>query len=448
MTAPRMPYRTIAPEALEARLSILGYVKVGGKSDRVRWSNGRPWVAPMRYTEPARFVITTREKRIDVVTNPQNKNDRRKIDLGYIRDEAFHAQLGEEKPSRLKLRLMFPTVEHNFVSHFAAHDGKRWVCQGNGVEGRDLVRGAVACTCSRLKQYDGDFEPGRYAELGKNDGPDKLIPCKPRGLLSVYLDGDPFGAFRLYKTTSFESIANLRTQLQLFEGQFGRLDGLPLELVVYPASKSYGEGITTQPIVTVVLAASFDDARRIGAAAAETSRQFLLQAGGGQLEDEHREVLAAEMEVEKIEEGEEFHETAKPKPGPSLQERLDAKREAREITVSSETAANADATADAGPDVEIVQEGEEESEEATQPEREAWEVPEPASLHKAGLEDVHATYVTALAETVPGWSDFDAAAWQESKIGQASTAAWDAGDFRMATMLLRKGVTEEQGKRP
>lgn len=297
-----MPYTEISQEAIGPRLTVLGYVKVGGKDPRIRWGRSGPFALPTRFVEPARFEVTTREKKLKEV---EKNGTRYKVDLGYVRDTEFHDREDVGNlPTELDIRLMFPEPSQNLITHFGAHSGKAWVCQGNGLEAVDLTRGKVPCTCPRLKQFDGDYAGPPFHPKELNQG---LTPCKPRGVLSFILpQAERFGGFHVFKTTSYESIANLRTQLQLFYDHWGRLDGIPLRLTVYPATKSYGEGTTTQPIVTLIVPGSFETARQLGKAAAEESRQFLLAAGGAPSVEQVQEELTKEMAEEAESEGGEY----------------------------------------------------------------------------------------------------------------------------------------------
>lgn len=375
MSSLRMPYSSIAVEALPPRLSVLGYVKVGGLEPKIRFTRaGKPWVAPMRYTDPVRFEVTTREQRIkEVKGQGQHANETFKVRTGYVRDEQIHGEIGAQ-PTELDVRFMFPRWQDNFVCHFGAHNGKKWICQGNGVEALDIQRGQVPCTCPRLKQFEGTYAGPKPPETN-------LVPCKPHGVLSFILPAaNSYGGFHAFKTTSYESIANLATQLALFERQFERLDGLPFKLLVYPATKGYGEGegMTTQPIVTVVIAASFDTARQIGAAAAAESRRFLLSAGGAPDPVALRTVLEREMVEEAENEGAEFFSenaetesngngnahsaaaNAGKTPLAEINERIRAKREGKPLPVVQADASPAKSPADEGADYEVVDDGAEE----------------------------------------------------------------------------------------
>ncbi len=289
------PYEEIDPSFLEPRDPRLGFIKIGGKAEEVRFArSGKPWAPPVRYLDPARFEVTTREKKVQKVKGRGTAKDETfNVDMGYIRDEEFHSLLGEERPARLRIRLLYPTPGENMITFLGAHSGKAWVCQGNGVEAKDVVRGDCVCPCPRLKQFEGAYK-------GKKPG-DKY-PCRPRGELMVILeDANVFGGFWPFKTTSFESISNILKTLQILEKMFKRVDGLPLEMRVMAVTKSYGEGQTTQPIVSIVLAAAMDTARQIAADAVAESRKF-LPAGSDADSKAYREAALKEMQ----EEGEEY----------------------------------------------------------------------------------------------------------------------------------------------
>ncbi len=306
-TDARLPYAKIEEDFLAPRDPILGYIKIGGKSSEIRWAggSGKPWVAPTRYTDPARFEVTTREKVTkDVEGRGKAKGEHFSVDLGYKRDEAFHSEaINEEQPSALRIRLLYPTWGENLVSYLGAWGGSAWACRGNGVEAIDAQRGPCVCPCPRLKQFEGKYEgvapnDGRRYKLDNVWKSDGLHVCKPHGQLNVMLeDAEIFGGFWAFKTTSYESISNLIKTLQTLQNMFGRLDGLPLELRVMAATKSFGGGITTQPIVTLVLAASMGTARRLAAAEAKESRKY-LPAGGKLDAEQYREAVVSEMETE------------------------------------------------------------------------------------------------------------------------------------------------------
>ncbi len=363
----RLPFASISPDFLKPRDPVLGYIKIGGKESTPRFARatGRPWLAPVRYVNPPRFEVTTREKIVQSVEGTGNaKGKRFSLDYGYKRDVGYHEAIEEEAPTSLRVRLMYPTPAENVVSFLGAYGSGAWACRGDGVEAIDAKRGACVCPCPRLKQFDGTYE---------GDQPRDSLQCRPHGQLNVLLqDADVFGGFWVFKTTSYESISNILHVLQTMEGIFGRVDGLPFELRVMAATKSFGEGMTTQPIVTLVLAASMDMARSIAADAAAESQRYLPVSVPEAVA--YREAVVEEMETEAESTATEFSDEAT----------LEARAEEAEPLEPED---------DEGPDFEVVPEGEElemESEaDAEGPEEPAEEadpakVESPASTPKGG----------------------------------------------------------------
>ncbi len=303
-TDTRLPYREISDDFLAPRDPVLGYIKVGGRSPTIRYTRaGKPWVGPIRLLDPARFEVTTREKRTKKVMGQGNAAGQEfTVDLGYVRDEDFHAfkSVGP-KPNSLRIRLLYPTWRQNLISFLGAYGGGVWVCRGSGVEATDIKRGECACPCPRLIQFSGNYEGTR-----PNDGKKPLV-CKPHGQLNVLLeDAGVFGGFWPFKTTSYGSISNLIKSLRMFEEMFGRIDGLPLELRVMAVTMQVpGGGTTVQPQVTLVLPASMDGARQIAKSAADESRKY-LPAGGALDETKYLEAVVVEMEEEGKAYAEEF----------------------------------------------------------------------------------------------------------------------------------------------
>ena len=292
----RLPYTEIDDGFLPPRDPVLGYIKVGGRDATIRYARGtgRPWVAPTRFLDPARFEITSREKRTKKVKGKPGTSAAGEdftLDLGYVRDTAFHEHedVGQA-PSALRIRLLYPRWNQNLIAFLGAYGSGAWVCRGNGVEATDIKRGECVCPCPRLIQFSGKYEGTKPA--------DKLI-CKPHAVLNVMLeDAGVFGGFWAFKTTSYETISNLTKSLRMFEEMFGRIDGLPLELRVMATTKSLpGGGTTVQPIVTLVLPASMDGARQLAKDAATESRKY-LPAGGELDETKYLEAVADEMEAE------------------------------------------------------------------------------------------------------------------------------------------------------
>lgn len=287
-----LPYTTLDPSFLQPRDPVLGYIKIGGKEKEHRMTAaGKPWACPIRFIDPPRFEVVTREKIIKHVQGTKNNSGTSfPVDLGYKRDVKFHALIKEEQPTTLNIRLMYPAPVENFFVFLGAHSGKRWECRGNGVEAKDEKRGDCPCPCPRLEQFEG-----RYQGTQPNDG-NKLYPCKPHGQLMVILeDANIFGGFWPFKTTGYTSISNIMATLALLQKMFDRVDGLPLEFRVMQATIMHGGIRTTQPVVTLVLAAAMNTARQIAADAAEESRKY-LPLGTDKEKESYRDAAMQEME--------------------------------------------------------------------------------------------------------------------------------------------------------
>ncbi len=337
MASKRLPYTSLDPDFLTPRDPLLGFIKVGGKEQKPRFArgSGKPWAVPVRFVNPPRFEVTTREKRIEHVQGQgKAKKEKFPVDLGFVRDEAFHTAIDDAKPTTLKIRLLYPMASKNVINFLGAHSGSGWECRGNGVEAQDVKRGECVCPCPRLAQFEGKYKGAK---------PTGNLDCKPHGELVCLLeDAEIFGGFWAFKTTSYESISNILKTLQILEDMFGRVDGLPLELRVQAATIQSPGGKTTQPIVNIVLAASMNTARQVAADAAAESRKF-LPAGTGEDFEQYR--IAAVKEIEEA--GPEYA-------GEFLPETIDPDGAVRADAVVGEP----EEPEDEGPDHEVVEEKE------------------------------------------------------------------------------------------
>lgn len=214
--------RTISPAIMRPRPMELGKIKIGGKGQEITTKSGAKMRLPVKFDH---FLITTR-KRGD--------------DGNFEIDEFAHGKLGPA-PEALPIRLRFSSVEDNFQSEMLVYKGKTKVFSCDGETAINHGE-KTSATCRRL--------------LGEK------CPCKPFGRLAVILEAaSRYGGYHLFRTTSWETINNLQTTLRLFEAEFGSLRGLPLELVVYPATDTHDEGTSTSYKVGIVLRASYEEAR-------------------------------------------------------------------------------------------------------------------------------------------------------------------------------------------
>jgi len=216
--------KSISEKILGRQVAEIGQIKIGGQSVRKGKGKGKP--PPVKYDH---FVVVTRE-RADGTGN-------------LIRDEHLHSEevLGAE-PKELDVRLMYPTLEENFLSRMNTYDGENLVRVCDGEERQDRDTGEEG-KCLR-------GHPG--------------CECKPYGRLKVILEAAPtFGGLYGYRTSSWETVRNIQSALEFFFDAFGTLRGIPLKMVMYPATDQV-EGKTFKNWkVGLVLRSTFESASKM-----------------------------------------------------------------------------------------------------------------------------------------------------------------------------------------
>lgn len=252
-------FTQISPLVLKPRLAELGKIKIGGKGKQVQ-KKGRPGETYRLPTKFDHFVVTRRDR--DASTE------------SFVRDADVHASVGDS-PKYLDVFCLHDEPEDNFQFYFSAYDGRRARCRGNGEWAIDREQGRIPCTCPLLKQHQGSY-----------DGPERPagVVCKPYGRLSVVLAAAKvYGGYWTFRTTSWETISAIAASLRHLRREFaelGGLRGLPLRLVIYPATDTYEQDgqlkTSTSYKVSIVLRASYQEAFRLAAAAREWRHQNLL----------------------------------------------------------------------------------------------------------------------------------------------------------------------------
>lgn len=221
--------RGISTEILPPRLPVLGSVKIGAlepKSEAEK--SGRGWQRPVKLDF---FRITTRT---------------RGPDGNYTVDEEVHRRLETDQPTELDVRLPFDTRAHNLYTRMLQYDGR-----------------------TRVRDCDGDtcLDPRTDTMSACQRRKGASCACKPYARLSVILEAAPtFGGIYVYRTTSWESTATMRTVLDELERDLGSLRGLPMLMKLTPAEVRYRDGkgkerTGTAHKVALVLRASYDEAR-------------------------------------------------------------------------------------------------------------------------------------------------------------------------------------------
>jgi len=281
-------YTSISTDVLTPRLPELGKIRIGMKGKEVKTKKGATFRLPKKIDY---FRVVTRRK--DDTDN-------------WILDDRVHDKVGPE-PTELDVRLLFDAPDENFQFFLAAYTGPgQCRCKGDGETAWDSeLEQEIPCPCPMLKQFEGQYDgPKRPAK----------VACKPYGRLSVALEAaESFGGFYVFRTTSWETISNLASQLNVFRAQFGFLAGLPLKLVIYPAQVQYDDGGNVKTgeayKVALVLRASYMEALKLASAAHEQRTRLALPAGAD-VARAHQERLAAAEEEEAEEISGEFYPEA------------------------------------------------------------------------------------------------------------------------------------------
>lgn len=442
--------RTISPNLLRPRPMELGKIKIGGKGKEVQTRRGATMRLPEKFDH---FVITTRQ---------------RGSDENFVIDEEIHSILGPE-PESLDVRLMFDSVEENFQSEMLVYKGREKVFVCDGERARNLHTGNEG-PCLRAQ--------GREC------------PCKPFGRLAVILEAAPhYGGFYLFRTTSWETINNLQTTLTLL-AQFGSLRGLPLRLVIYPATDTHEAGTSTSYKVGIVLRADYETARNVAlefhrADRIERRELKLLAAGVEEVIQEGEELEAVDIdeeflldptereEADRIRHSEEVRAKTKaqveeikarlakkkepekavaPDPTPEPPVAVDDGQDIADSDFSGEYGiqlpdwdknASIPANADEGPDADTEPEPPEPEPKAGEAEKSSYEKAKAAyfvvwnQLWGAGTGDI-----PPLANILENKDDLDVfrANWQEDNIGKRSASRFSEEDFRKAAAMLREGI--------
>lgn len=206
----------ISDRILPMRPPELGKIKIG-RAGEERTSQGG-----------SKYKLPEKLDHFEVVGRERDKDGR------LIRDEAIHESIGDS-PTELAIRLYFDDPWDNFQSGFTQYAGDHRLVQCNGE--------TATVYAKRKKGPDGKMtvqrceEPETIECQRREDGG---CQCRPMGRLSCYLEASGFfGAFHVFRTTSWETIRNIQTTLAMLHGQFGYLAGVPLLLKMYPAETSY-----------------------------------------------------------------------------------------------------------------------------------------------------------------------------------------------------------------
>jgi len=199
------------------RLAEIGKIKIGGKGDKRKSSKGNEFRMPIKYDH---FVITKTEKDL---------ND------NLIIDGEVMKKLGE-KPKEIKIKLLYDSIELNFLNSFEMYKGKKCICRGNGEKA--------------LRKFKDGTEKEIECNIEKCEFP-KSNECKPSGILSCILaDSNQIGGVYKLRTHSWNSVQNILGSLTFIKLQTGgKLAGIPLTLKLLKKATSEHGNVNTVNIV-------------------------------------------------------------------------------------------------------------------------------------------------------------------------------------------------------
>ena len=202
--------KDLAPRARED-----GKIKIGRKTVQKDGSGEAKLGAPQKLDH---FVVTTMV---------------RDADGNFARDDAYHQVVGD-KPRTLPVRLLFDEPEANLQTRYAAYQGRKLWCSGDGETAFREGQGQRKCPCPNR-------QPGY--EPTKDQGP----ACKLNARLVVQLETGRIGGVYVFRTTSYNSVTRLlqsMERLRTITG--GRLADIPLQLagILQRIEQKNGKGNT------------------------------------------------------------------------------------------------------------------------------------------------------------------------------------------------------------
>jgi hypothetical protein len=206
---------------LSRGLAVMGYIKIGKKGEMKKSVNSVEYRQPKKLDH---FEIVTRE--VDDSDNFKTDAEMMKI-LG-------------DKPTDIQIMLQYDQIDLNFPHYLAAYKGSKLFCRGNGDkafrDAKEIVCDPLTCAIYQKKHAD------------------QKLQCKPQGKLYAILpQKNMIGGVYAFKTTSWESIRNIISSLELISSLTGGiLAGLILKLKLIPTRDQTPTGTTTNYKVAVV----------------------------------------------------------------------------------------------------------------------------------------------------------------------------------------------------
>jgi len=199
----------MAIKGLTPQLAERGKIKIGGLGDERKKKDGSgTYMLPVKYDC---FHINTMQR--DAAGR-------------FIQDTVLEHQINpsDGKLLEIPVRLLYDSIDLNFMTRYSAYSGTRCWCSGDGEEAQRLTGengkyAPVHCPCEHLEAtYKGQPR------------------CRPLGTLQVLIEGvNRVGGVWKFRTTSRNTINAILSSLALIKHLTGGpLAGIPLMLVLSP----------------------------------------------------------------------------------------------------------------------------------------------------------------------------------------------------------------------
>jgi hypothetical protein len=199
---------------LQVGMTERGKIKIGVKGKAMQSKAGNTFQPPQKLDH---FLITGMDR---------DANDNFVTDTRIMKSIAGETGQDATRLQKIPIRLLFDDIALNFQSSYAAFNGRKLWCRGDG-ETAQREGQTVECACERLDQS--------YA------GKDK---CKINGRLQVMIDGaNTVGGVWMFRTTSWNTVTGLYSSMAFIQSATGgKLAGIPLNLTIGPKQVTAPDG--------------------------------------------------------------------------------------------------------------------------------------------------------------------------------------------------------------
>lgn len=137
-----------------------------------------------------------------------------------------------EKPRKLKIVLPSDDLETTFPQYYKCYGKSGLLCKGNGeTAGMVTDDGLKEVECPGPEHCDFSMSKGVLGKPG----------CKQLASLQFFLPDLPVSQVFQFDTTSFNSIVNINSAIELMFQAMGRIRGIPVDFIVRPQEATHPE---------------------------------------------------------------------------------------------------------------------------------------------------------------------------------------------------------------